>query len=596
MAEPTQSVQLSGPQRGWNALAQRHPVLLGMAWVAVALGILWQFRGLEQTGDSLSYLTSVRSGTGLFHPHHLVFNMSVHVVYLVVKAVSGLDDPLVAAQIHNLGFLAVGLGAVIWIGARFLGSYGVGWLGALLVASMTCMLVFSTQGEVYVPCASLLLVAAAAGLQSLDRGSNRATVVCTLAWTGAVCYHQAAVLFAVPIAALVLSRPTRDGVRRLMVIALGAGSMCASLYYLVYRIGVNPDWYGRSFGDFILFYSLHGDPTWGDQKHLGFGGFFALFRSHIWGASSRLEDAGGAVAVAVLCWIIASAGLVFWHGNREQRALGSLSVGWIVGFGAFFLWWFPEETEFATLTNQGACLLAMALLSFLLMNIECRRVVVSVVVLVVTIGGVNAASNLIDEALPRHRTRGQAYEMARSLILASPEPSLLLARHRVRQAIRYYFADRAVDAFEVTEVERLFQRSPERLPDRVATLVGHGIAMMASDLRPGANFSGRNGIREPKQWLAFLGWLLDVRIESDGSLTGRSMNPAKDDPTVIVFCGPRVTYASIIDLLDQLAAVVDSAEGSRSSFSHWMRLHQDVVRDVPIIVQVPESEEYGGRQ
>jgi hypothetical protein len=550
-----------------------------MAWVVVALPVLWRFRGLEQTGDSLSYLTNVQSGASLFHPHHLLFNMSVRCVYVVVKLVTGLDDPLVAAQIHNLGFLALGLAAVMSIGSRFLGSYRVGWLGALLVASMTCMLVFSTQGEVYVPCASLLLLAALAGLHAFERGGTRATLVCALAWVGAVCYHQAAVLFAVPIAALVLSRPTRARICRLVVIASGAGGACAGLYYVVYRFGVNPEWYGRSFADFVLFYSLHGDPTWGDQEHLGLDGVLALFRSHIWGASTRLADAGAAAAVVVLIAIVASALLVFRCGRREHQAVGSLSVGWLIGFGGFFLWWFPEEAEFATLTNQGACLLAMNVLSLLMATTERRRIVVPVVVFVVAMAGINAVLNVIDEVLPRHRTRGQAFETAQALVAASPGQSLVLARHQVRQAIRYYFSDRAANAFEVTEIERLFQQSPEKLPIHVVALADGGIVMTAADLRPGANFSGRNGIRHPDQWLGFLGWLLDVTIESDGSLTGRTIATARDDPTVVILAPPRIEYASSVDVLDNLAMAAASAPETRSSFSHWMQLHRDVVRD-----------------
>ncbi len=90
--------------------------------------VLLLFRSEAQTGDSLEYARSIRSGADLFHPHHLLFNPVIRAVWTGMKVFRPGADPIEAAQAHNIFWALVTLAAVFGIVRRMTGSAGA-WPG-----------------------------------------------------------------------------------------------------------------------------------------------------------------------------------------------------------------------------------------------------------------------------------------------------------------------------------------------------------------------------------------------------------------------------------------------------------------------------------
>jgi hypothetical protein len=95
--------------------------------------ILLTTRAAEQTRDSLVYAYSAKTGSELFHPHHLLYTPVIRLFSLGLKAVCAACDEVIAAQLHNILWSTAGVLAFFWLVRHLLGTTAGLLAGCLLL-------------------------------------------------------------------------------------------------------------------------------------------------------------------------------------------------------------------------------------------------------------------------------------------------------------------------------------------------------------------------------------------------------------------------------------------------------------------------------
>ncbi len=495
----------------------RLTVLLPGILIAVGIvAVLAATAAVEQSGDSLAYLTKARAGEGLFHPHHLIFNAAVRSVYLGLGALTGVRDVVLAAQLHNLAFTFIALLAVYWIGLRWLGSQRLGLLGLLLYGSTTGILVFATQAEVYVPAAAALGVAAVFLLRLLETPeSNGARTGLVVAWVVAVLYHQTAVLFLIPMAAAVLVSKNRDFAKALTAVSGVAGVVVLAAYGFAFRFAAAEADEPLTFMTFVFSYVVRGGDQWGTVSNVGATGGVRLLENHIWGLSALLPARPWVLVSLVV--VGGAAALVAWRfADRRARLLLCFALTWAVTFLGFFLWWFPGEVEFSVLTSMPVCIAAIAGASPLLQESRVGSAGSRIaVVAIIVVAAANFVGGLWFEVVPRHRSRSEFFHRSRFLSTFDDGSTLRLTKYKVATSIRFYFGASADSIGEVNLLERAMHDGESDQPWMTRSAWDRAIVNLA-EIQPWAWHNGRNGFREPETWTRMIHWIFNLRGDGEG--------------------------------------------------------------------------------
>jgi hypothetical protein len=541
--------------------------------ILLALGIAAVLAGsaaVEQSADSLAYLTKARAGTGLFHPHHLLFNAAVRMVYLGLAALTGVRDVVVAAQVHNLAFSVIALLAVYLIGLRWLGSQSVGLLGLCWYGSSTGLMVFATQAEVYVPAAGAAAVAALFLLQLVDAPrSRKARVGLVASWVIAVLYHQTSVLLLVPMVVVVIVVRSRDLAKSFAAVAVTAGSLVLGIYWLAFRVTNASSSEVLSLGRYVFSYAFAGGVRWGDVANVSAAGSLRLLESHLWGLSTLV----GAEPTILITLALAGAGaawLAWRFSGRRARLVLCYAVTSAVTYLAFFLWWFPVEKEFAVLTGLPMCLALMAGMAPLVQERRLGRAGFwSAVSGVVLISAVNFVGTYRLELRPRHQSPGQAFHRARFLATFDDGSTLRLTEYKVVTSTRFYFADSVGSVGEINLLERSVHAQRLDAPWMNRTRWDRVIVNVA-EIQPWAWYNGRNGFHEPETWLRMLGWVLNLRDEGDGwrSDGWEIVTDDAGNEYLLVTDGDS-RWGDPLQLLERLSSSLERGSKSRRAFKKW---------------------------
>jgi hypothetical protein len=576
----------SPPTRFVGCSARRLTILIpGVLLAAGIVVALASTAALEQSNDSLSYLVKARDGRRLFHPHHLVFNAAVRALYLGLDWTVGARDVVLAAQVHNLVFTFVALLAVYWIGLRWLKSQLLGLIGLALYGSTTAILVYATQAEVYVPAVAVLGVAAAFFLMLVESpASTSARAGLVAAWVLAVLYHQTAVLFLIPIAVTVLLSRRWELARAVAVVSALAGAVVLGAYWIAYRAMAAESSEMGSFLDFIFSYAVTPGVRWGSAANFSWSGVARLLESHVWGLSTLIPARPGVlIAVAVTggaavisAWCLA--------GQRE-RLLLCFAVSWALTFLAFFVWWLPEETEFAVLTSMPICLAVMASVSTLVLSSRFGAAgarVVAAGIMVVTV--LNFWGGMRFEVLPRHRTMGEAFEQARFLSTFDDGSTLRLSSFNVSGTLRFYFGGSPDSIHVIDNLERALHVGTTPPTWMVRTAWARVIVDLA-EIEPRNLHSGRDGFHEPETWLRMMRWIFDLRADEGNWYADdwEIVSDGRGNSYIVVTKGSR-SLSEPRELLVQLVDELEPRTPARRAFMRWMkanpeRLNGSLVRE-----------------
>jgi hypothetical protein len=307
------------------------------------------------TFDALSYVTSVerKPWTEMFHPHHLAYGPLGALALALARALGYPGGAALPMQLVNAAAGAAGVALFFAIVRRATGRADLALAVALLLGGAYAYWYYAVEIEVYTVAAVFLLLSLWLLLGMLRRPSARTAALLGLAQGGAVLFHQTNVLFcAAVLVALLLGRPgAAYRAPRLWLAYAGALALTVGAPYLIVILGVSGF---RSFGEiqaWLLEYARTG--WWGGPITAK---KWALLGQ---GLAETLAQPGGALLGLLL------AGLLLLHLRRAlagPRALVAALVAWLLAYGAFFLWWEPDNIEFWIASLPPALLLlALAL-------------------------------------------------------------------------------------------------------------------------------------------------------------------------------------------------------------------------------------------
>lgn len=324
------------------------------------------------TFDALSYVTSVerKPWTEVFHPHHLAYGPLGALALAFGRALGYAGGAALPMQVVNATAGALGVTLFFSIARRATGRADVALVVALLLCSAYAYWYYAVEIEVYTLATLFLLICLDLLLRLLQHPSRRGMALLGLAQGGAILFHQTNLLFSAPlfVALLVSAYDVRRRHKswvyrhaatsvRLWAIArftlayalvLGA---TVGLPYLFVGVVVSGFRSWDAFDAWLTEYTRTG--WWGGpitaQKWHGLG----------IGLADTLAQPGGAVL-----WLLL-AGLVVVHlrrlGSRPHALVAGL-LAWLLVYGAFFLWWEPDNIEFWIASLPPALLLlALAL-------------------------------------------------------------------------------------------------------------------------------------------------------------------------------------------------------------------------------------------
>jgi hypothetical protein len=554
-------------------------ILPGLLLSLAIIALLAAYPVADQTGDSTSYLIKAQSGGRMLHPHHLLFNPAVRIVYLGLMTVTGVRNVVLAAQIHNLLFALVALLAVYWIGLRCLGTRATALLGLALYGGTTGILVYATQAEVYIPSVAALGVAASFVLRLVESPSSAAARAGFIAsWTLAILYHQTAVLFIAPIAALAWMVRSRDLARALAISASVSGTIVLVAYGIAYRTEALEVSNPRSFLGFIFSYVVRGGERWGHVSNLTGTGLVELLTSHLWGLSTLIANRPPvlfAVAGVGVAAFIAS----FRAADGSARLVLCLAGTWAGTLLLFFLWWLPREAEFAVLTSMPICLAATACLSVLGARLSPEsRQQWTVFAAAMTIALVNLAANFRIEVLPRHTNFSDAFQRAQFLATFDDGRTLRISRHRVVASTRFYFPDTAGSVGAANHLERaLHHRSSDSM--WLNRSRWERVVVDVDQIHPQALHNGRTGMREPATWLRMIQWVFNLRESGDQwYVDGWEMVSEKRGNQYLVVSSTTSAPYQPRRLLRSLCDAMQPSSNAQRSFRWWLQ-DNDVLLD-----------------
>jgi len=491
-----------------------------MIFSFVTIALLFIFRSLEQTPDSLSYATAVRSGEGMFHPHHILFAPAVKGVYLMISAFCTSCNVILAAQIHNILWASLAIGGGYLAVYRFTGAtFTAGMVSSLLAVSNGFWL-FSTQAEVYVPATAplILLTPLLAGEGHKMDASRKIVAIFLLSL--AVLYHQSNVLFCIPLFFLMSGESGMERLKAFLSIVLPAG-MLVLLFYLGVFLSSGGGFSLARFVSFCIPYASHPNPEWGTSANFSILGAGRLVDSqlrdliHIPEGTSIFRYA--AVGLFSLFMLTLSGLAVYFLklGKISQNQI-SFPVVWLFTYYLFNLWWLPGEEELFISTIFPLLLLAGTVLKSVCETFldaeSTRRTQYLLIAATVAIGVVNFTTTI----LPRSGDRGELYREAEAINDLSRNECAVIAGYGAVQNLSYYFDKKNADEIEapLLSIYR-FGR-----PDRTLLSAEAGCLIVpAKYLSPSYSVAGYSGLADPPGWLKLVEWILGIEYLDNGDIT-----------------------------------------------------------------------------
>lgn len=387
-------------------LPQRPGILLALAAAALGAG-LWLLRATRFHPDGLDYAQAVKTGTGLFHPHHLLYSPAAWLIHRVTPL-----DPIASCQLLQILTTLV-LAAAAWrFAARRLESAPRTLAAVALLLAARGVLLYATWLEVYLPALALALLAADEAMRK-----DRRVMPLALLLAGAVLFHQMTVLM---VPALLIAH-WRD--RRIWTAVGLAGAVTAAVYVAAAQ--------GDPLG-FVFRYAQAGVPGWGEASNLGLRGWID--------AGSNLIDAVAPLPApletpgAFAAWLaVAALAVLALRAARRGAIEPPFAVLWLLVHLLFVLWWLPSELDLYVLALAPLWMLAVE-------GWRARPRWLSAGS-VLGIAALTAALNLAVSVIPNHGGEGPARAEADCLQAAAPSGAVIVTIYPVQQNL-IYFHDR----------------------------------------------------------------------------------------------------------------------------------------------------------
>ncbi len=538
-----------------------------MAW-------LYAFRASALTGDSLNYAYAIKTGSDLFHPHHLLFNPIVRLL-LVIGSSFGLNfDVITAGQIHAVFWAMVTILAVFQIVGRLMNSTAWGVAAAVFLLATKGFWAYSTQVQVYIPAMGCLAVISALMIRQppLIR-TFPGVLIISLLFSLSIFYHQSSLLFVLPMGYFLLAKKVRSE-KKLFPMVLAVSGFVVLLAYILAFWSIAGRKTLTAFVHFCLSYVFYPNPDWGTIKNISFKGVghvvLSQAKNFIFLSRAWYVPAAASLTVGLV-------GLGIWHGSailrkRDDAKIRIFSALWILPVYLFLLWYSPGTFELMIVTVLPIILLVFVALRDVwpAMKSGARKILTaSGVAFILCLGLVNFRQ----EVWPVHRSRGPDYDEAKLLNMGTSQDSIIFSRWYVQQNLRYYFQRES--ALETDIALFCFYRSLD-LPEGYSVDRTRPVVISAAYLYPEAEISRVvlfNGYRNPREWLRFMEWLFQFEYEADRRLVScRSFEVLNLGSGYLVLWPDRMKVDGLPDLMEKLDVQIRARLSDPSPhFLDWIK-------------------------
>ena len=474
--------------------------------------LLFMLRATQQTGDSLSYALSAKTGQRMFHPHHLLFTPIIYLSYSAITLICKSCDVIFAAQLHNIILATVVILSfyVILKDVIVFSSFFSTLLTILLLISRG-ILVFSTQIEVYIPataCLTLFVLIMTTRLMS-NKFDNAKVIALLLLLTMAIFYHQTNVLFCIPFSYYFIATQNKQRYKSLIII-LSLSGIIVLLAYILAFFSIDENRTAANFLRFCLSYSFYPDPNWGSLEHFSLLGIKKLLKSQLWNVVElprRFRYIAVSFLIILFIWNLVKASKPATYHNKFRRFL----LIWIMTYFIFFLWWLPGEKEFFITTLVPIMLLFALSIKDLLGKEKKLRFLNKLipVVLILFIAFISAKNG--KNALALHQTQGTDYRNAWRMAKLIPEECVILTDWTTRNHLQYFFErEKVLDADLL-----LFFYNNESLPEYYHLKEEKCVVVALSYVTPDYDIAKYNGYTCPSKWIEYMKWLFDFKYNSE---------------------------------------------------------------------------------
>lgn len=295
------------------------------------------------TFDALSYVLDVdgKHWTDVLHPHHLAYGPLGSLIHGMLDGIGVGGSVLVPLQIVNALAGASGVAMFFALVQRITRRVDLALCGALLLGSSYAYWYYAIEVEVYTIAALFLIICLWLMVELVQQPAPSRKLYITLGCVQgmAVLFHQTNVLLCVPITLAMVLGARRHSSRMLSLrlffayvvpfVCITAGS------YVVVGFGVHGLRSWDKFVEWMMFYAhvgWWGGPVIG-EKWVDLGK----------GLSDTLAQPGGALLGLLLL------GLLVLYLRRLLAGYAYLVATlfvWLASYGAFFMWWEPDNIEF----------------------------------------------------------------------------------------------------------------------------------------------------------------------------------------------------------------------------------------------------------
>jgi len=538
--------------------------------------LLFALRASEQISDGLAYASSVKMGAA-FHPHHLSFLPIIHLFARGFCSAGVSCDVIFVAQIHNIMWSVVSVVAFYFLARKLVASNPVGLLAALCLLCSQGFWILSSQVEPYIPTFGCVMLLTAILMLRGDADLHVAGILgVSLLLAMAVLYHQASVLFCIPMGYYLLATQSRQRWRTpLAVFSLG-GMMVLSAYVLTFLLTRD----ARTPGDFLRWLTMyvhHPNPDWGTFAHFSVTGLYQLFVSQSWAivnASGIQITYDFASVMLVLLFLAFFTWNILQVARRAAHAkIRCFSLIWLVTYYVYFLWWLPSEWKFFILTLIPIILLALITLkdaADAICQSEWARRILMLVIATLAIIVLLAANTQV--VLPLHQSRGQSYDEASALATIASPGCFFCVGYSVQGNLLYYFGvDRSYEI--ILGLLAFYQgESFDALPQLEREQC---IIVPLFYVVPSFDAVGFNGYSQPSEWLGFTEWLFGFRYGSPGNLVAcrefQVITEEKTGQTYVLMSSSPAEVDGLGELFEMLDSKISQSSGQQTDeFQRWL--------------------------
>ncbi len=505
-------------------------------WLMAALALLLTvpFAAEEQIRDSLFWARIVEEGTNwyaILNPHHLIYLPIDRLIYALLHPFCPECDGITVGKLHSLIAVSAAAAGFHMLVFRLTSERWLAILASLLLLLSEVVWVCASQVEPYAPLIAclVLLVYVLAGQHAFSR---RGLLVAAFWFALAVLYHQAMVALALPLLFYALAARGQRGMVDMAFLLGVAGALVLACYLAAYGY-LYGDLSPRGFLVYCLRYASIPDPTYATFANYTWQGFTLILLRHFQGF---LFLPWGLHKAAPLFYLAALLALAAWTLRQIARraprmAIRVFCLAWVVLFIALYLWGNPDDKESVLLYIVPFLLLLSLGVADLLAAMRGGRVARSILFAVlIGIVLVVGARNFTEVVLPMSRDKGRAYARAAQINGAIPaECQIIHQEQPVLEHLYYYFHRPGADLWDILTFFMYGQNRAMPFTWRnfdFSSKPCYGIPVSA--ILPDANVRDHSGYGLPREWLGFMAWLFDLRIQDGRLLTARPYRIAVD--------------------------------------------------------------------